>query len=252
MQAIKRDASHFFVADIEHILNAVGVPQDATLFFHADAESMGLSQAQAEALVVALIAAVGPQATLVMPTLTAREGRPRPPFNPLTSPSDCGIISETFRQLPGAIRSHHTTYSAAVLGPQAQALTKSHRLARGRPSIWGESAFGDASPWYQMYAQDTWCICVGVPWSENVWKPFIQSRYVELHQGLTKSTPYPPLDMERAGQVLEAEGIARRLALAGSPAIVFRIGAAVNRVVCILDDAPERVLPEERTPYHVW
>ncbi len=252
MQTIKEDAFRLFVADIKHILGVLGILPDAVLFFHADAEAMRLSPSQAEALVSALVAAVGPQVTLVMPTLTAREGRPRPPFNPLTSPSDCGIISETFRQLPGAVRSHHVTYSAAALGPQAQALTKGHRLATGRPSIWGESTFGDTSPWYQMYAQDAWCLCVGVPWPENVWKPFIQSRYVELHQGLTKHTPYPPLDMERVGQILEAEGVAQRFSLGGAPAIAFRVGTAVNRVLRLLDDAPERVLPEERTSFHVW
>lgn len=252
MQVINEDVSQPFVAEIKQILHGLGVSPDAVLFFHADAEAMGLSRSQAEALVSALVRAVGPQVTLVMPTLTAREGRPRPPFNPLTSPSDCGMIAETFRQLPGTIRSHHATYSAAALGPQAQALTKGHRLATGRPSIWGESTFGDASPWYQMYAQDAWCLCVGVPWPENVWIPFIQSRYVELHQGLTKSTPYPPLDMERVGRILEAEGIAQRLSLAGLPALAFRIGTAVNRVLRLLDEAPERALLEERTSFHVW
>ncbi len=240
--------------DVQDLFNELGIPREGILFFHADAEALGLSSQQAEAWVAALVAVAGPGLTLVVPTLTAREGRPRPPFNPLTSPSDCGLVSEVFRQFPGAVRSHHNTYSVAALGPEARTLTEGHRLARGRPSIWGESAFGDASPWYQMYIRDCWCLCVGVPWSDNVWGPFIQSRYVELHQGLTKHTPFPPLDMARVGAALEEEGLARRLSLREAPVIAFRAGAAVNAALRILDEDPARVLEEgkESASFRTW
>jgi aminoglycoside 3-N-acetyltransferase len=69
------------------------------------------------ALVGALLDALGPAGTLVMPSWGDDEDRP---FDPATTPvaADLGVTAETFRRLPGVARSAHP-FAFAALGPAA-------------------------------------------------------------------------------------------------------------------------------------
>jgi aminoglycoside 3-N-acetyltransferase len=87
--------------------------------------------------------AVGPAGTLLMPTLSmagsaiefAAGGKV---FDPRTTPSQVGLLTEVFRRSPGVSRSVHPTHSVAAWGNDPQWWLADHHLAdspcgRGTP-----------------------------------------------------------------------------------------------------------------------
>jgi aminoglycoside 3-N-acetyltransferase len=77
----------------------------------------------------ALLAVVGVDGTVLVPTLTGSEklSPSNPPvFDPLNTPCWTGRIPETFRKRTDAIRSLHPTHSVAAIGADAHLLTKDH------------------------------------------------------------------------------------------------------------------------------
>jgi aminoglycoside 3-N-acetyltransferase len=73
----------------------------------------------------AVLETAGPDGTVLMPVMTFGE-----PFDPAHSPSRCGLITETFRRRPDAVRSLSPTHSIAGIG--ADAITAS---LRARPRV---------------------------------------------------------------------------------------------------------------------
>ncbi|MBN2470456.1 MAG: AAC(3) family N-acetyltransferase [Anaerolineae bacterium] len=116
-------------ADLTADLRALGIRPGMLLLVHSSLSSLGHVTGGAETVIAALLEALGPEGTLLAPTLTGTEqdSPANPPaFDPLRSPAWTGIIPETLRQRPDAIRSLHPTHSAAAIGPQARALTGDH------------------------------------------------------------------------------------------------------------------------------
>lgn len=75
-----------------------------------------------EGLIDALLAAIGPGGTLVMPSWTGDDGTP---FDPAATPAapDLGVVAECFRRRAGVVRSSHP-FAFAALGPQAAAIVQ--------------------------------------------------------------------------------------------------------------------------------
>src|SRR5690606_25891005 len=105
---------------------------------HASLKSLGWVCGAQVAVVEALLDALGPEGTLVVPTHTSNNTDPAgwenppvpkswwdtirlqtPPFDPLVTPgSHMGAISECVRRWPGANRSNHPCVSFAAIGAQ--------------------------------------------------------------------------------------------------------------------------------------
>lgn len=83
----------------------------------------GVSPAQ---MIAMLQERLTPEGTLMMPTFTYNySGAGLPPYDPATSVGiENGILSETFRQTPGVLRSENPTYSVAAWGKHAELLTR--------------------------------------------------------------------------------------------------------------------------------
>lgn len=76
-------------------------------------------------LISALLAAIGPDGTLVMPSMTSDDDHP---FDPVTTPCpDMGILTETFWRTPGVKRSNNPSAFAAI-GPHAEQITATHPI----------------------------------------------------------------------------------------------------------------------------
>ncbi|MFG2311257.1 AAC(3) family N-acetyltransferase [Streptomyces sp. NPDC048566] len=128
------------------LLAELGVPRGGVLVAHASLSGSGLRAARVRD---ALLAALGPDGTLVVPAfspensptsraykdLTAgmsadREAAFRAsmaPFDPATTPCPTmGALAECVRTTPGAVRSTHPHTSFAALGPRAAALLADH------------------------------------------------------------------------------------------------------------------------------
>ncbi|WP_420707792.1 aminoglycoside N(3)-acetyltransferase [Streptomyces sp. NRRL F-5135] len=138
-------------------LAALGVTEGMTLLVHASLSGTGLAP---DVLRTALMTALGERGTLVVPAfteensdsslahraaikgLTRREAaafRARmPAFDPATTPCPrMGVLAESVRTAPGAVRSAHPQSSFAALGHRAAELMADHPL---------ESHLGEESP----------------------------------------------------------------------------------------------------------
>lgn len=118
--------------DVAAGLRAGGILDGCRVLVHSSLSSFGRVEGGADAVIDALLTAVGAEGTVVVPTLTGSEelSASNPPiFDPLTTPCWTGRIPETFRQRHEAIRSLHPTHSAAAIGADAQWLTQDHWLS---------------------------------------------------------------------------------------------------------------------------
>ena len=138
-------------------LRALGVRLGETLLVHSSLSALGWVIGGQVAVVQALLDAVGPAGTVVVPTQSTWNSDPSewhappvpaewwptiranlPAYDPATSPGrGMGQISEAVRTWPGAVRSAHPQTSFAAVGPQAAALLAVHDL---------DCRFGDRSP----------------------------------------------------------------------------------------------------------
>jgi len=107
-------------------LRALGLPRGAILMVHSSLSSLGQVDGGADTVIDALLEALGPEGTLLMPTHPARDGRT---FDPDTIPSEMGIISETFRLRPGVLRSRHPYHPVAAYGARAEEMLRDHELS---------------------------------------------------------------------------------------------------------------------------
>lgn len=152
-------------AELTHLLRRLGVRRGGVLMVHASLSGTGTAP---DLVRDALLAALGPGGTLVVPAFTpensdtsrahreavagmsalevAEYRRSMPPFDPdATECPTMGALAECVRSTLGAVRSAHPQTSLAGLGPQARALLGRHPL-RGH--------FGRLSPMARLYRAD--------------------------------------------------------------------------------------------------
>ncbi|MET7686143.1 AAC(3) family N-acetyltransferase [Streptomyces sp. NPDC005423] len=127
-------------------VRTLGVRPGEILLVHTSLSSLGWVCGGAVAVVQGLLDALGPAGTLVVPTQSgdlsdpATWGNPpvpsewwptiratMPPYDPLVTPSrGVGVIPETVRTWPGALRSAHPLTSFAAIGARAGTVTRGH------------------------------------------------------------------------------------------------------------------------------
>ena len=144
--------------DIVAGLRAIGLPEGATVLVHSSLRSFGHVRGGAGTVIEALLQAVGPRGTVLVPTLTGSEGLgpDNPPvFDVRRTPCWTGRIPETFRQVPDALRSLHPTHSVAAIGPRAEQLLRDHEQS--------PTPCGAESPYGRLVAQeDSHIVFLGV------------------------------------------------------------------------------------------
>jgi len=112
---------HKLVADLRRL----GIREGDRIFVHSSFKKIGLSRGGPADVVAALQKAVGAQGTLGMPVFPFCFS-PDAAFDPDASPSKVGIITETFRQSKGVVRSYSPSHSAAFWGRDAEYLARGH------------------------------------------------------------------------------------------------------------------------------
>ncbi|MFD5945475.1 aminoglycoside N(3)-acetyltransferase [Streptomyces collinus] len=163
-------------ASIAADLRSLGCPEAGTLLVHASLASMGAVRGGAPTAVRGLLAALGPDGTVVVPSFTAGNSRTSPayvrrtrgmsdrqlrayhdtmePFRTLSTPTQgMGRIAEEVRCTPGARRSGHPQTSFAALGAHAQWITAQH--AR-------DCLLGERSPLGRLYELGAHILLLGV------------------------------------------------------------------------------------------
>ncbi|GAA5201516.1 AAC(3) family N-acetyltransferase [Rugosimonospora acidiphila] len=159
-------------------LRGLGVVPGDVVLMHSSLRSLGFVAGGPHAVAQALLDAVGPEGTLVVPTHTPENCDPAgwrnppvpeawwpvireqaPGFDPARTPSRwMGVLAETIRTWPGALRSDHPWLSFAALGSQAPTITGAHAL---------DDALGERSPLGAVYRLDGKVLLLGCGHDSN-------------------------------------------------------------------------------------
>lgn len=137
-------------------LRKLGLKPGDVVLVHSSLSSLGIVVGGAEAVVDALLEAVSPGGTVMVPTLTGSPlDKVRPPvFDPRRTPCWTGRIPETFRKRPEAVRSRHPTHSVAAIGPKAGEFLEGHEYC--------ETPCGPDSPYGRLMRRGGKILFIGV------------------------------------------------------------------------------------------
>lgn len=108
--------------DIVDGLREVGLAAGDTVIVHSSLSSFGEVEGGADTVVDALLEVLTDKGTLLVPTFNYEPGV----FDPDTTPSVVGKITEAVRARPNALRSKHPTHSITGIGPLTEAIIEGH------------------------------------------------------------------------------------------------------------------------------
>jgi aminoglycoside 3-N-acetyltransferase len=105
---------------------ASGVIPGSALALHSSMKAVGLVDGGPDTLIEAFLEVLGRDGTLMVPTFTYGVKHQGRPFDPETSESVTGLLTEVLRKRPDAVRSIAPVHSVAAIGRLALELTRDH------------------------------------------------------------------------------------------------------------------------------
>jgi aminoglycoside 3-N-acetyltransferase len=174
-------------------LQDMGVQPGTVLLVHGAMSALGWVCGGQVAVLAALMQALTPAGTLVMPTHSSHFSDPAnwrhppvpeswwsairasmPAFDPAITPSrGMGVIPEAFRTLAGVRRSYHPTTSFAAWGHHAEEIVRHQAL---------DDPLGDESPLARIYELRGEVLLLGVSHSNNTSLHLAERRAFGEHQ----------------------------------------------------------------------
>ena len=225
-------------ASLVNDLRQLGVAAGDVLVVHTSMSAIGYVVGGPQAVVEALLMAVGPTGTVTMPAHSSDWSEPShwqsppvpeewwqplrdhlPAFDAhLTPLRDMGVVAEALHRLPSTVRSAHPRASHIASGPHAAQITHGHVLS---------DSFGEGSPLARLYELDAKILLLGVGHGNNtsihlgesradwVGKPIIVQGSPVLIDGQRQWITYEELDadaddFEIIGEAFGATGGARQ------------------------------------------
>ncbi len=164
--------------DVLRAFEELGVEAGQTVMVHCSLSSLGFVCGGAQVVIEALMEAIGPDGTIMMPTQSWKNLDPSsgvhweepeewwqlirdnwPAYDKAITPTNTmGAVAEMFRRWPGTLRSDHPARSVAAWGRHADYLTKDHDLS---------NIFGEGSPIAKLYELDGHVLLIGVDYDKN-------------------------------------------------------------------------------------
>lgn len=232
-------------------LRDCGVGEGDTVLVHSALRPFGEVEGGGATIADALRAAVGEAGTLVAPAFTFRhEAEDEPVIDPVNDPSEMGVISETIRRMPGALRSTAYRHSFSAVGPNAATVTDTD------PTL---SVFDMLSTFGRLLALDTTIVMLGLTYvsctSFHFGEYLVQipdrhtvDRHVRMRRPDGEIVPatmrdYQPRptddgreyehehDFDRAGLLLEQAGLVRVGAIGNAVVRAFRMRDLIHLLV---------------------
>jgi aminoglycoside 3-N-acetyltransferase len=175
---LTRDPHPVTAARITRDLGELGLAPGSLVIVHSSLSSLGYVPGGAQAVLQGLLATLGTEGTLVVPTHSSENSDPSqwcnppvpeawwdtiraetPAFDPARTPTrGMGAIPELFRTWPGVLRSDHPTCSFAAQGPLAEAITRDPTLA---------NPLGEGGPLGRLYEHQAQVLLLGVGHESN-------------------------------------------------------------------------------------
>lgn len=255
--------------DIARGLADLGVQAGEALLVHSSLSRFGHVKGGADAVIDALLEAVGPDGTVVVPTHTwATVNAQSPVFDVRSTPSIVGIITEVFRARSGARRGLHPTHSCAAIGPLRDELLRDHE-AQITPC-------GSRSPYQRLMDRGGRIVFLGVTLVVNTsfhaleevaCVPWLFDRFQMLYSvgydGERRPVPSRrhsndmPRDYARMEPVLEERDALVKGQIGDATVRVVNARAMRDIVVPMLAEDPflllaERTAVRERKRYEAW
>ena len=140
--------------DIVEGLRSLGVEPGHLLLVHSSLSRFGRVEGGAPTVVQALLDSVAPNGTVIVPTFNYGTL----PYDPATTQSLTGAISDAFWRTPGAVRSNHPTHSFAAIGPWAREMLENHQHM---------DPLGHTSPLGRLFRANGWVLLMGVDHRSN-------------------------------------------------------------------------------------
>jgi len=140
-------------------LRAIGVKQGMNLLVHSSLKRLGPVEGGAEVIVDAFREVLGPDGTLIMPTVSGSVNPTQPVFHVAHTPSTVGALTNYFRKLPGAVRSLHPVHSVAAMGPKAEFFIQGHLQAN--------TPWSPDSPYGKLMRNNGFLLFLGTSFAAN-------------------------------------------------------------------------------------
>ena len=219
--------------DIVAGIRSLGVRPGDLMLVHSSLSSFGRVEGGAAAVAQALLDAVDPGGTVMVPTFNYGSL----PYDPATTQSLTGAISEAFWRLPGAVRSRHPTHAFAATGPLAGEMTENHQYM---------DPLGQTSPLGRLWRADGWVLLMGcdhrsnslIHTAEEAWKvPYVgRTRVAAVLRGrevteVTVRRPGCSNGFNVVGDAMRAMGLLRETVVGKSTLQLMRAGF-VMAVAC--------------------
>lgn len=178
--------------DITDALRTAGLQIGDTVLFHSSLSSMGTVIGGADAVIDGFLDAVGSAGTVAVPTLSTwrdlqDKRRVWDHWSIEDTPTYCGLIPETFRRRPEALRSNHFTHSISAIGPRAADLTANHGESGLREAPWGPGAFAAQSPYQRFYDWNVFYCLIGVNCQRLTMVHFVET--LLIHRAIARAKP---------------------------------------------------------------
>jgi len=202
---------------LEEDLRKLGLSSGMDVMVHSSLSRIGHVLGGPDTVVEALLAVIGRDGTLMMPSFNHGGARV---FNPLTTPTTNGAIPDAMWRRPGAVRSLHPTHAVAAIGPKAEPYCAGHleagiwaadspigRLVHGGGYILSLGVTHESSTAYHVAEISVPCVCIDQ--FGRAYRVVMPDGTVKEVRGLawrSSSCPVPP---SRLDETLDARGLQR-------------------------------------------
>jgi aminoglycoside N3'-acetyltransferase len=213
-------------AALKKRLQGIGIRPGDTLLVHSAFGRLLGFQGPPSALIDAYIEAVGPTGNLLMVSIpylssTSAYLASTKVFDVRTTPSKMGLVPETFRRMPGVLRSLHPTHPVLAYGPKAGWIVSGHEDAR--------FPCGPGSPFEKLFELNGKVLFHGVSEFHFTFHHYLEDLVKDdLPFALYESQPYPI-------KVIDGRGESRSMEI-----YAFTKEAISKRRVKVLFDELER------------
>lgn len=224
-------------SELSQDLNTLGVARGDLLFVHSSYKSLGEVEGGVASVIGAMEDAVGPDGLIVMPSfnLIGDKDERAARWNPGSTPSSVGWVTEYFRQLQGTFRSDHYSHSTAARGKDAESFVADHLSNEGPGSPWDRPPWGKThgthAPMMRAYKRDGHVLMLGVDYETSTYCHIVEVLYWDRQLQKDPAAGFLRLDRNRLGQFWEDRGRVQRGRVGDSDSRCFGVRDYVNTLL---------------------